>query len=269
MITLFRKKESLILEQITARGVSIITVVFLLFLWALSTNLKWIDSLFLPSPQSVWAAFLELLHEGYKGSPLGMHIITSLYRLFLSLFYACVTAIPLGILCGYSKYIRAIFDPIIEFYRPLPPLAYYALLVLWFGIDDKSKVALLFLSAFPPLFIATVYSVQRTPLDRINAALSLGASKWKILSHVIFPGCLPDIITGLRTAIGVTYSTLVAAEMVAATSGIGWMVLDASKYLRSDIIFVGIILMGLIAMLMDGLIRWIQHYKFPWVGTQD
>lgn len=195
--------------------------------------------------------------------------MTSLFRLFLSLFLAFATAVPLGILCGYSKYIRAILDPIIEFYRPLPPLAYYALLVLWLGIDDTSKITLLYLNAYAPLFIATVFSVQKVSKDRINGALSLGASKWKVLVFVIFPGCLPDIITGLRTAIGVAYSTLVAAEMVAATSGIGWMVLDASKFLRSDVIFVGIIIMAGIAMIMDGVIRLVLRYKFPWVGTQD
>jgi len=252
-----------------AKVVSTVTVVFILFVWTMITNLKWIDPLFLPSPQSVWTVFLELLHEGYKGTSLINHIVNSLYRLFLALILALITAIPLGILCGYSKYLRAIFDPIIEFYRPLPPLAYYALLVLWLGIDDISKIALLFLNAFAPLFIVTVSSVQKVPRDRINGSLSLGASRWKVLVYVIFPTCLPDIITGLRTAIGVTYATLVAAEMVASSSGIGWVVLDASKYLRSDIVFVGIILMGGIAMLLDGIIRWFQLHQFPWVKIQD
>jgi taurine transport system permease protein len=182
------------------------------------------------------------------------------------LLLALLTAIPLGIICGYSKYILAIFDPIIEFYRPLPPLAYYALLVLWLGIDEGSKVALLFLSAFAPLFIATVASVQRVPQDRINGALTLGASKFNVFIHIILPSALPDIVTGLRTSIGITYATLVAAEMVAATSGIGWMVLDASKYMRSDIVFVGIIIMGLIAILIDSIIRFYQRLAFSWVG---
>ncbi len=251
------------------KAVSAVTLVMILLLWTVSTNSKWIDPLFLPTPQSVWFALLDLLQEGYKGSSLLEHIANSLNRLFLALILALVTAVPLGILCGYSKYFRAIFDPIVEFYRPLPPLAYYALLVLWLGIDDKSKVALLFLTGFAPLFITTASSVQKVPRDRINAALTLGASKWKVFVFIIFPSCLPDIITGLRTAIGVTYATLVAAEMVAATSGIGWMVLDASKYLRSDIIFVGIILMGTIAMFMDWIIRWFQRRHFLWVGTED
>ncbi|MGP3610630.1 ABC transporter permease [Anoxybacteroides rupiense] len=256
-------------KHVLARGVSFISVAFILMIWTVSTHFKWVDPVFLPSPQSVWQTFLELLRDGYKGISLSSHILDSLYRLFIALILALFTAVPLGIFCGISKYVLAFFDPIIEFYRPLPPLAYYALLVLWLGIDDRSKVALLFLSAFAPLFLATVASVQRVPQDRINAARSLGATKPKVLLYIILPSCLPDIITGLRTAIGVTYATLVAAEMVAATSGIGWMVLDASKYLRSDIVFVGIILMGGIAILMDSLIRLYQHLQFSWVGKQD
>jgi taurine transport system permease protein len=235
-------------------------------IWTVVTNLEWVDPYFIPKPQAVWSTFMVLLTEGYKGASLLTHISNSLYRLFTSLLLAIITAVPLGLLCGYSKYIRAIFDPIIEFYRPLPPLAYYALLVLWLGIENESKIALLFLSAFAPLFIATVASSEKLPTDRINASLSLGANKIKLFRHIILPSCYPDILTGLRTSIGVTYATLVAAEMVAATSGIGWMVLDASKYLRSDIVFVGIILMGVIAIVLDGLLRLYQGRRFSWVG---
>ena len=111
-----------------------------------------------------------------------------------------------------------------------------------------------------------VSGVERISIDRINGARSLGASGWQLFFYVIFPSCLPEIFTGLRTAIGVSYSTLVAAEMVAATSGIGWMVLDASKFLRSDVIFVGIIIMGLIAIAIDAVIRWIEKTQLPWIG---
>ena len=212
------------------------------------------------------SAFLDILQDGYKGNSLLFHIAQSMYRLLLALGLAIVTAIPLGMLSGFSKPIRAALDPLIEFYRPLPPLAYYTLLVIWLGIENPSKIALLFLAAFAPLYIAVVAGVQRISRDRINGARSLGASGWNLFLHVIFPSCLPEIFTGLRTAIGVAYSTLVAAEMVAAVSGVGWMVLDASKFLRSDVIFVGIILMGIIAIVIDSGIRWVQHTQLPWIG---
>ncbi|MET1029756.1 ABC transporter permease subunit [Domibacillus tundrae] len=260
------KNEFLEKKKWVIRFISFISVIVLFVIWFAVTNLGWVDSYFIPQPQAVWSSFVLLITEGYKGASLLTHISNSLFRLFTALLFAFITAVPLGLLCGYSNYIRAIFDPIIEFYRPLPPLAYYALLVLWLGIEDESKIALLYLSAFAPLFIATVASVQKLPGDRINAALSLGAKKRNILWHIILPSCQPDILTGLRTAIGITYATLVAAEMVAATSGIGWMVLDASKYLRSDIVFVGIIIMGVIAILLDGLLRLYQSRRFSWVG---
>jgi len=253
-------------KSIKFKGISIVSVVFILIIWAIVTNLGWVDPYFIPKPQVVWSSFLVLLSEGYKGASLLTHITNSMYRLFTALFLAFITAVPLGLLCGYSKYIRAIFEPLFEFYRPLPPLAYYALLVLWLGIENESKIALLFLSGFAPLFIATAASVEKLPVDRINASLSLGANKLKLFWNIILPSCFPDILTGLRTSIGVTYATLVAAEMVAATNGIGWMVLDASRYLRSDIVFVGIILMGVIAIVLDGLLRLYQARRFSWVG---
>ena len=248
------------------RAISLGSVAVIFLLWYTVTALKWVNPLFLPAPGLVWSAFVEILQNGYKGNSLGYHIFQSMFRLVSALLVAIVTAIPLGMLCGFSKPIRAALDPIIEFYRPLPPLAYYTLLVIWLGIENPSKIALLFLAAFAPLFLAVVSGVERISIDRINGARSLGASGWQLFLHVIFPSCLPEIFTGLRTAIGVSYSTLVAAEMVAAVSGIGWMVLDASKFLRSDIIFVGIIIMGLIANLLAAGIRWVQKPQLPWLG---
>jgi taurine transport system permease protein len=250
------------------RAISLGSVAVIFLLWYTVTALKWVNPLFLPAPGLVWSAFVEILQNGYKGNSLGYHIFESMFRLVSALLVAILTAIPLGMLCGFSKPIRAALDPIIEFYRPLPPLAYYTLLVIWLGIENPSKIALLFLAAFAPLFLAVVSGVERISIDRINGARSLGASGWQLFLHVIFPSCLPEIFTGLRTAIGVSYSTLVAAEMVAAVSGIGWMVLDASKFLRSDIIFVGIIIMGLIAILIDAGIRWVQKTQLPWIAGQ-
>lgn len=247
-------------------AISSASILVVLLLWYLSTSLKWVDPLFLPSPAAVWSAFIEILLNGYKGNSLVFHIYQSMYRLVVALVLATVTAIPLGMLCGFSKPFRAAFDPLIEFYRPLPPLAYYTLLVIWLGIENPSKIALLYLAAFAPLFLAVVSGVQRISLDRLNGARSLGASGWQLFFYVVFPSCLPEIFTGIRTAIGVAYSTLVAAEMVAAVSGIGWMVLDASKFLRSDVIFVGIIIMGVIAVIIDTGIRWIQKTQLPWIG---
>lgn len=245
--------------------VSCCSVLALFTIWWIASHYEWVNPLFLPSPADVWSAFTDIAREGYKGSTLLGHVGASLRRILIAMFFVFVTAVPLGIVCGRSRLVRAVFDPIIEFYRPLPPLAYYSLLVLWFGIGDTSKVILLFLSGFAPMFIAAVYSARRIPADRINGARSLGANGFRLYAFVIFPSCLPDLLTGFRTAVGVTYATLVAAEMVAAVSGIGWMALDASKYLRSDIIYAVIIIMGIIAILIDSAIRLLIRRVSPWI----
>jgi taurine transport system permease protein len=247
---------------------SFISVGSVSLLWAISAYSGWANPLFIPSPWKVWDAFLEIFQLGYKNQSLLSHIFSSLWRLLAAFVLAFFTAVPLGLASGYFKPVQAILDPFIEFYRPLPPLAYYTLLVIWLGIEDESKIALLFLAGFAPLYLAMVTGVRRVPRDRINVSLSLGASQWQIFVHVIFPSTLPDLFTSIRTAMGFMYTTLVAAEMVAAISGLGWMVLDASKFLRSDVIFVGVILMGVIAVLIDLCIRWLQDRLVPWMGRE-
>lgn len=245
-------------------GVSAISVFVFFLIWQFTTSNGLINPVFLPTPEKVWTTFLELAKQGYKGQSLLAHIGVSIKRLFIALFFAIVIGVPLGLLAGSSRFVRAIIDPFIEFYRPLPPLAYYTLIVLWFGIGDESKIILLFLNAFAPLLIGVIFSVQKVPIDRINGAKSLGAKGINLFVSVIFRSCLPDILTSLRTAIGVAYATLVAAEMVAAVSGIGWMVLDASKYLRNDIVYVGVIIMGIIAIILDSFIRFLIRRVSPW-----
>lgn len=253
---------------ISPRVLSVSAISIVIALWFLVTNLGWVNPQFFPSPQSVWSAFVKILLDGYKGQSLLSHIGSSMRRLLIAFVFSFGLAVPMGLASGYFKPVRAVIDPFIEFYRPLPPLAYYTLIVIWLGIDDESKVALLFLAGFAPLYIAMVSGVRRVPCDRINAALSLGSSQWQVFTQVVFPSCLPELFTGLRTALGFMYTTLVAAEMVAARSGIGWMVLDASKFLRSDIIFVGILIMGAIAIALDLGLRWLQNYYLPWVGRE-
>ncbi|VEF48619.1 putative taurine ABC transporter permease [Bacillus freudenreichii] len=242
------------------------SVLIIFLVWYIITKLNIFSDVFIPSPAKTWSTFTDLLVNGYKGNSLLYHLFDSLYRLSSALLLALITAVPLGLLSGYSTKVRAALDPILEFYRPLPPLSYYTLLILWFGIGDLSKVALLFLAAFAPMYIASVSGVKGVLEDRIHSAASLGANKWQTFRYVIFPSCLPEIFTGLRTAVGFAYTTLVASEMVAAVSGIGWLVLDASKYLRSDIMYVGIILMGVTGILLDRVLRIIEARTIPWKG---
>lgn len=244
------------------------TAVSILLLWLIVSEFGMIDQNLVPTPQAVFAAFIEIMENGYKNFTLLEHLGESMKRLVIAFVLSCVTAVPLGIASGYNSRIRAIFEPIIEFYRPLPPLAYYTLLVLWMGIENESKISLLYLACFAPAYISCVSAVIKIREDYINSAFTVGASRFQVIVHVIFPACLPDIFTGLRTSLGVAYTTLVSAEMVAANSGIGWMVLDASRYLRSDIIFLGIIVMGITGILLDRGIQLIERRVVPWKGKE-
>ncbi|MNW43506.1 putative aliphatic sulfonates transport permease protein SsuC [compost metagenome] len=261
-IHLIRKKITL--ERLLAIG----TILILFLFWFAVTELKLLSDILVPSPGRVFAAFIQILQEGYKDNSLPTHLKDSMIRLLSSFTLVILTAVPLGLLSGYNSKIRAILYPLVEFYRPLPPLAYYTLLVLWMGIEDSSKIALLYLAGFAPVFIACESGVRKLKQDYIDGAYTLGADSRQIFFHIVFPACLPDIFMGLRTAIGVSYTTLVAAEMVAAVTGIGWMVLDASKFLRSDIIFVGIIIMGITGMLIDAILRLIERKVVPWKGKE-
>lgn len=253
-------------RKIIELSLSVSTVLIIFLTWFVVAKMKIFPEYFIPSPASVLDSFLEITTSGYRGGTLPEHLGDSLFRVISGFLLACITAIPLGMFMGYSWKIKAIFDPIVEFYRPLPPLAYYTILVIWLGIGNESKITLLFLAAFPPLSISAMSAVATVPLERIQTAQSLGAGKLKIFSHVIFPSCLPGIFTGMRVSIGFTYTTLVSSEIVAATSGIGWMVLDAGKFLRGDVMFMGIIVMGITGIILDRLIRIAEKLIIPWKG---
>jgi ABC-type nitrate/sulfonate/bicarbonate transport system permease component len=167
--------------------ISLASVATVLALWWVASHAGWVSPLFLPTPEAVIKAFADIVVNGYKGVPLLFHIWESLYRLGVALVLAVVIAVPLGMACGAFDKLRAVVEPLIEFYRPLPPLAYYTLLVIWLGIENASKIALLFLAAFAPLFLAAVAGVQRVPRDRILGSQSLGANRWQIFRYVIFP----------------------------------------------------------------------------------
>ncbi len=246
--------------------ISVATVIVLLALWALVTNMGWVKPLFLPTPQAVFQQFVEYVTGTANDKPLWQHFLASMFRVFSAFALACVTAIPIGIAMGMSRVMRGIFDPPLEFYRPLPPLAYLPLIIIWFGIDELPKVLLIFLSCFAPLALAARSGMRSASQEQINAAYSMGASYWQVIRHVILPSALPDILIGMRIAIGFGWTTLVAAEMVAANVGLGQMVLNASNFLRTDIVIMGIIVIGVVAYMFDLLMRWIERTVVPWKG---
>ena len=247
--------------------ISVVTVAALFALWWIATHFGWIRDIFLPTPEKIVTSFADAWKGDIQGGrPLLEHFWASLMRVFAAFLLAVVTAIPAGIGMGVSRIARGIFDPPIEFYRPLPPLAYLPLIVIWFGIEETAKVILIYLACFAPLAMAARAGVKSVMIEQINAAYSMGASKWQVIWHVVIPAAMPEIFTGMRIAIGFGWTTLVAAEMVAATTGLGQMVLNASNFLRTDVVIMGIVVIGGVAYLFDLLMRYVERAVVPWKG---
>jgi taurine transport system permease protein len=246
--------------------ISVIVIAGLLFVWWFVTKIGWIQPLFLPSPMGVIEALVEVLRNGFTGSSFWEHTWISTARVFGAFLLACVVGVPLGIAMGMSPLARGIFDPPIEFYRPIPPLAYLPLMIIWFGIDETSKVLLIFLSVFAPVALGARAGVKSAAIEQIHAAYSFGATRWQVIHQVILPSAMPEIITSMRIGVGFGWTTLVAAEMVASTSGLGYMVLSASKFLQTATVIMGIVVIAAIAYLFDHLMRFIERRVVPWKG---
>ncbi|ESK57347.1 taurine ABC transporter permease TauC [Acinetobacter tjernbergiae] len=249
-------------------ALSLSSVLSVLVIWYLITALKIVPSLFLPSPQAVWQKFLEVSQQGFMKATLWQHLAASISRVLLALVAAIAIGVPLGLWMGLNKWVRAVLDPLVELLRPIPPLAYLPLLVIWFGIGETTKVLLIFFSILAPVIISSTHGVLSHQLNRERAALSLGASQSQVFWHVILPTALPHILTGIRIGLGVGWSTLVASELVAADRGIGFMVQSAAQFLITDTVVLGIIVIATVAVGFELFLRWLQKQLSPWYGQQ-
>ena len=247
-------------------GLSLISIAVLMGLWWTATHMGWIKPLFLPKPETIWLAFKQAVAGDLDNHTLWVHFLWSMYRVFSAFFLAVLIGIPVGIAMGVSRIARGIFDPPIEFYRPLPPLAYLPLMIIWFGIGEQAKIILLFLAIFAPVALSARAGVRSVSQEQIQAALSMGASRAQVVRHVILPGAMPEILVGLRIGMGVGWTTLVAAEMVAADAGLGKMVYNASNFLRTDVVILGIIAIGFVAYIFEMVMRWLERTLVPWKG---
>lgn len=236
---------------------------------AVWVGLTWngrVSDLFLPGPVALWTAFLDIATEGYKDRPLSEHMTDSLVRVMVGFGAGAVLGTLLGLAMGSIVVVDALCAPFIAFLRPLPQLAYLVLLIIWLGIGETSKITLLFLAALPISAVAARDGVRNVSLARVQVAQSLGASRWQIFRYVVFPSALAEIFTGARLAIGAVYGTLIAAEIIAGTSGIGWLILDAGRFLRSDYVFVGILIIGATGIVLDRVLVTVEHRVIHWAG---
>ena len=245
---------------------SILILFILGVIWVLSGIYKWTDPIFWPAPDAVVGQFVSTATEGYRYFTLWQHIGYSVFRVVTGVFFGCLVGIPLGFAMGPNVAPDKARESIVEFMRPIPPLALIPLVVLWFGIGEKAKIILLFLTAVFIMTIAARSGVSSVKISKVHAAYSLGASKWQILRYVILPNALPEIFTGVRTAMGVCWATVIAAELVAANVGIGFMIMVAANFLSSDLVVLGIIIIGVIGFAIEIAMRWLEGKLIPWKG---
>ena len=224
------------------------------------------EPIWLPPPENVVSRLGEVYSEGFRNTSLAGHLGLSLFRVIVGFALGALVGIPLGYAMGLSDWFRGWFDPIVEFMRPVPPLALIPLVIIWAGIGEVGKIILLFLAALWIMAIAARSGVSGVRISKVHAAYSLGASKMQIMRHVIIPNSLPDIFTGARVAMGVCWGTVVAAELVAANEGMGMMIMTASKFQMTDVVILGIVVIGVVGFGIDMLMRWAERILVPWKG---
>ena len=247
-------------------AVSFLAVAAVLAAWWLAGALELLNPLLLPPPGDVLLTGYDLTQDGYRGVSLAMHVLVSVARAVAAFVAATIIGIMLGLTMGLSPLVNAIFDPFVQFLRPLPKLALIPLVIVWFGIGEFSKFLLIFLATFLTIVMASAAAVKGVPVGRIRAARALGVTRWQLFRHVVLPSALPELFTAVRAGIGIGWTTLIAAEMIASTSGIGWMVMNASSYLRTDVVMLGILILGLVGYLIDLLLVWAQRRWVHWEG---
>lgn len=253
-------------RAVSARAISMVTILAMLALWQVAASLALVSPVFLPSPVAVAAKFVSVATNGFVDATLLQHLGVSLARVFGALVAALLVGVPVGIAIGASTVGRGIFDPLLEFLRPIPPLAYLPLIVIWFGIGEPSKVLVIAIAMLAPIALSTAAGVRGSSSERINAARALGATRRQVLVHVVLPSALPSILTGLRIALGAGWTTLVAAELIAATRGLGFMIQSAAQFLVTDVVIMGIFVIAGVAFALETIIRRIEKSLVPWAG---
>ncbi|MFN4004338.1 MAG: ABC transporter permease [Hylemonella sp.] len=232
----------------------------LLAWWAL-TALDWIDPVFMPGPGQVLQRFWTwLLHDDLAGDTL-----ISIYRVTAGFALSAVIALPLGLLIGAYRPIEALLEPLTDFIRYMPAVAFIPLVMLWMGIGEGAKISIIFIGTFFQMVLMVAENVRLVPRAQIEAAQTMGATRGEIVKLVLLQSAKPAILDTLRITMGWAWTYLVVAELVAANSGLGYTILKAQRYLKTDTIFAGIVLIGLIGLLMDQAFRWLHRRAFPWM----
>lgn len=239
---------------------SFISFCIIMLVWCIVTYGGYVSPLFIPSPTQVWNNIVAMFLDG----SLKEHCLVSTKRVMVGWFWSAIAALPIGMLMARSKKFAAIFQPIIEFARYLPVVALVPLTLLYLGIEEDQKYVIIFLGTFFQLVLMISDTVSGIDKNMINAARTLGANKFQIYTEVIFPAALPGFMDDFRLTIGWAWTYLVVAEMVAASAGLGYIILKSQRFLATDVIFTGLIMIGIIGLITDFLLRILTKCIVPW-----
>ena len=253
----------------------LIVPVAAILIWQLFSSMGWVNPLVLPSPLAVVRKWFEYLAPGeaYAGGNWLMWLlsgelirdtISSMYRVVAGFVVGAGLALPLGLSLGSSQRVYAWLNPLIQVLRPIPPIAYIPLSILWFGVGDTQNQFIIFLGIFFPILLNTIAGVKSVEHNLVRAARCLGGGEAAVLRRVVLPAALPQIVTGIRIGLGFGWMALVAAELIGASSGLGFLINDARTLLRTDIVIVGMIAIGLVGLALDLLVREASRRALPW-----
>jgi taurine transport system permease protein len=253
------------------RALRVGAVAVVLALWQVVTVIGIWPTLIVPRPSAVWAKFVLSVttHDGVRGiegAYLWEHVAASGRRLVIGVLAAVGAGVPLGLLMATVRPARVVLEPFVDFVRSLPPLAYFSLLVIWFGIEDTSKVWLLFLAAVTPIALSIVAGVERSRVEWIEAARSLGATPFQAARTTLLPAVLPELFTAVRLAVGFAFTTIVAAETLNGLPGIGGLAWSTRKFNQTDTAILCVIVIGLCAVAIDLGVRALERRLVPWKG---
>lgn len=250
----------------------LVTAATAVAIWWLAASLGPWDELVLPGPAKVWDAFVQsvTVHDGntgLSGEFLWVHLGASLRRILVGLAFGIAAGVPLGLFIGLSRIGGLVLGPAVDFLKALPPLGYFPLLLLWFGIEDSSKIWLLAIAALGPVTVATASGVNNIRHERVHAALVLGASRLDLIRTVVLPSIAGEVVTGIRLASGFAWTTIVAAETTNGLPGIGGLAWSSQKELRADVAILCVVVIGLTALVIDAVLKRIERLLVPWQGA--
>jgi NitT/TauT family transport system permease protein len=220
----------------------------------------------IPSPTDLAAEFGVLLKTGYSGSPLWAHVLASMARTLVGLVFAIIVGVPLGLLIGYSRPVSAALEPFLSVLRPMPAIAFIPLVILYFGIGEFSKIVLIFFTSMLHMVLHASAGVRAVPRELLRVANNYGLSKAQLFRRVILPASLPHILTGIRTTTAISWALVVAAELVGAQQGVGYMIMDAATFFKIADIYIGLVLIGLIGFVLEAVVRQIESRLLHWRG---